>query len=140
MSDADRPTMPAQPAALIIEDDVELAKFFATALEKAGYAPILAESGEVAMDWLRSLKPRLVLLDLGLPDMAGENLLGHIRLHPKLSKTRVIVVTADAQRAEALRAQANLVLVKPISYAQLRDLAARLGFADAAKKTRSDRI
>jgi DNA-binding response OmpR family regulator len=127
MTNTDRPTVPAQPVALIVEDELELAKFFAVALEQAGFAAILAENGETAVNWLRSVKPRLVLLDLSLPDMSGENLLGFIRLDPRLVKTRVIIASADAQRAEALRGQVNLVLIKPVGFTQLRDLAARLG-------------
>jgi DNA-binding response OmpR family regulator len=127
MSNTDRPTVPAQPVALVIEDEKELARFFALALEQAGFAAIVAETGEAANDWLRSVKPRLVLLDLSLPDTSGENLLGFIRLDPRLAKTRVIIASADAQRAEALRSQVNLVLIKPIGFTQLRDLAARLG-------------
>jgi DNA-binding response OmpR family regulator len=127
MSNTDRPTVPAQPVALVIEDEKELARFFALALEQAGFAAIVAETGQAANDWLRSVKPRLVLLDLSLPDTSGENLLGFIRLDPRLAKTRVIIASADAQRAEALRSQVNLVLIKPIGFTQLRDLAARLG-------------
>jgi hypothetical protein len=53
-------------------------------------------------------------------------LLEEIRSEPRLAKTHVIVLSGDAQRAELGGEKADLVLVKPVGYAQLYDLAKRL--------------
>jgi CheY-like chemotaxis protein len=67
-----------------------------------------------------------VVLDLHLPGVSGRKLLDVIRADGRLTKTRVILATADYRTAEELRDSADLVLLKPISFKQLRDLSARL--------------
>jgi len=60
------------------------------------------------------------------PHVSGKDILRHIRSAPYLTNTRVMVATADLLMADFLRDDANLVLIKPISFAQLRELAMRL--------------
>jgi CheY-like chemotaxis protein len=72
----------------------------------------------------------VVLLDLHLPYASGVDILHHIRANQRLAKTRVIIVTADLFRAEALRDEVDLVLLKPISFTRLHHLAANLHSAD----------
>jgi CheY-like chemotaxis protein len=67
-----------------------------------------------------------VVLDLHLPHVSGEDLLAQIRSDDRLAHTRVMLATADPLMAESLRAKADLVLIKPISFSQLRDLSKRL--------------
>jgi hypothetical protein len=59
----------------------------------------------------------------------GTEILNGIRSDPRLAGTRVIVATADPRLAEVLHEQADLVLLKPIGFHQLRDLAVRMGGA-----------
>ena len=66
------------------------------------------------------------MLDLHLPHVSGPDILRHIRVDARLTETRVIVATAHARIAESIRREADLVLLKPISFSQLRDLAAIL--------------
>lgn len=61
-----------------------------------------------------------------LPNVSGNILLKQIRADERLKKTRVVVATADAQMGESLRGEADLVLIKPITFTQLRDLSFRL--------------
>jgi CheY-like chemotaxis protein len=75
----------------------------------------------------------VVVLDLHLPYLSGKELLYHIRADQRLGQTRVILATADSVLAESLQEEADLVLLKPISPSQLRDLAIRLRPLDLAE-------
>lgn len=115
-----------RPTALIVEDNKNMAIAFAEALEMAGYSVDIAYDGLKAMMQLSETTPDTVLLDLHLPYAEGTEILDKIRQDSRLSHTRVIIATADAHRAKELHNRADLVLVKPIGFRQLRDLAARM--------------
>ena len=121
-----------QHLALIVEDDAGIADIYREALQSTGYTVELCRNGSAGLAWLAQAAPNLVILDLGLPDISGEKLLRHIRSDPRLAGTHVIITTGDARRAEALTTQADLVLVKPVSFNQLSDLASRLWSSGAA--------
>ena len=112
--------------ALIIEDDADLATIFAEAIKTAGFEAHTVRDGKTALAQLAATAPSIVVLDLHLPNVSGMDILKYIRADARLAKTRVILTTADARMADMLQGQADLVLVKPISFGQLRDLAARL--------------
>lgn len=115
-----------QPFALVIEDDTDLSTIFAAALQAAEFDTEIVSDGGAAIERLSASRPALVVLDLHLPNTSGKDILAHIRANEKLADTRVILATADALLAESLRGDADLVLLKPISFHQLRDLASRL--------------
>lgn len=112
--------------ALIVEDDEDLHEVFRQALAAAGFATESALDGRAALEFLERIAPSVVILDLHLPFVSGETILKKIRSTPSLENVQVVITTADAAAAEFLRNQADLVLVKPISYIQLRDLTKRL--------------
>ena len=114
------------PLALIVEDDEDTATLFAEAAAEAGYEPEIARNGGLALKRLAATAPALVILDLHLPGIEGTDVLQRIRGDETLAGTRVLVATADARQADALHDVADLVLVKPVAYRQLRDLAVRL--------------
>jgi len=116
----------SKPLALIVEDNEQLATTFAEAAQEAGYNTEIVRSGDGALNRLASLVPDLVILDLHLPRVKGSEVLEHIRSDPRLSATQVIVSTAHSGEASMVQEKADLVLLKPIGYEQLRDLAARL--------------
>lgn len=116
----------SNPLALIIEDDPDLSVIFAQALQAAEFEAQVLQDGQVALAYLAKNQPVVVVLDLHLPHASGDDILHHIRSEGRLAQTRVIVATADPLMAESLRLEADLVLIKPISFTQLRDLAARL--------------
>lgn len=115
-----------QPLAFIIEDDQKLATIFTEALHAAQYNTESIHSGEKAVSRLTETTPDLVVLDLHLPKVSGKDILHKIRADSRLQNTRVILATADPIVAETLREEADVVLIKPVSYSQLRDLAMRL--------------
>lgn len=118
--------LPLKPLALIIEDNPHLATMFEVALQQAEFRTEIARDGQQARDKLAAVLPQIVILDLHLPYVSGKDILSYIRNDTRLAEVHVIVTTADANQAQALYRDADLVLLKPISLQQLRDLAARL--------------
>lgn len=117
---------PEKPLSLIIEDDEDLSEIFHEALHAAGFETEIIRNGSDALERLNSVVPEVVILDLHLPQIAGAVILKHIRSQRRLARTSVIVTTADAIMGEQVRDTADFVLIKPISFRQLRDLTARL--------------
>jgi two-component system response regulator MprA len=114
------------PFALIIEDDPKLAFIFAEALQMAEFETEIVQDGQAALDRLAATTPAVVVLDLHLPQLSGSDILAHIRADQRLAQTRVMLATADASKADHLWADADLVLLKPISLHQMSTLAKRL--------------
>lgn len=112
--------------AIVIEDDMDLAIIFSEALQAAGFEVETARDGQTAHERLMATQPKVVILDLHLPLVDGPSLFKQIRSDPRLKDTIVVVATADARLAEAYHDQADFVLIKPISFTQLRDLTQRL--------------
>ncbi len=112
--------------ALIIEDDPDLADIFTEALRAANYETETIRDGQAARQRLRQITPKLVILDMHLPNVSGIDLLYLLRHDARLQKTLVIILTADARMAEAYEEQADYVLIKPVTFSQLRDLTSRL--------------
>jgi len=128
-----------QPIALIVEDDVKLADIFSEAVKAAGFEAVLAVNGRSALDLLPVTTPNLILLDLHMPDIPGREVLAAIRQEDHLQNSIVMLTTADAWLAETLRSEVDFVLMKPISFAQLRDLAGRLRPSSNISSTESHR-
>ncbi|MDF7799369.1 response regulator transcription factor [Pontiellaceae bacterium B1224] len=105
---------------LIVEDDVSLAERLAQGLQEAGYDCRLAESIQDAETILQETMPALVLLDMGLPDGDGGDLLATIRTrHAELP---VIITTARSRlsdRVGGLESGADDYLVKPYAFEEL---------------------
>ena len=114
--------------ALIIEDDEDLANIFSEALRGVGFVVEHVADGQVARERLKSgVAPFLILLDMHIPYVSGADLLTNIiKKDERLAKTIVIITTADARMGEAYNEQADFVMIKPISFVQLRDLTSRL--------------
>jgi CheY-like chemotaxis protein len=114
--------------ALIIEDDEDLASIFAEALRGVGFEVELVADGEVAQERLKNGPPPfLILLDMHLPHISGADLLTNIiKKDEQFARTIVIITTADARMGEAYNEQVDFVMIKPISFVQLRDLTSRL--------------
>jgi CheY-like chemotaxis protein len=117
--------MDSKPKALVIEDYVDQAIVFQRALDQAGFDVETFTDGEQAQSRLREIVPQLIILDLHLPGVTGETLLKQIRADQRLAQTRVIIATADALLAQRLNDLADLVLLKPIGFRQLSQVAER---------------
>jgi DNA-binding response OmpR family regulator len=124
----------SSPLALVVEDEFDISIIFAKAMEAAGFETAVAHAGDVALKWLSSATPDVVVLDLNLPRVPGAEILHHIRADARLTNAKVIIATAYPRMAESIYDEADCVLSKPVSFSQLRDLAAR--FACSAPSDR----
>lgn len=115
---------------MVIEDDDDLSAIFCEALNAAGFETEIVRNGRSAIERLGVVTPDVVVLDMHLPLVAGSEILKFIRSEKRLSFTNVVVTTADAIMGEQMRESADFVLIKPISFGQLRDLTARLNPID----------
>ena len=104
---------------LIVEDEKRIARFTETSLESNGYSVILAATGREALSILTAHCPDLMILDLGLPDMDGQEI---IRTAREWSRIPILVVSARAQekdKVEALDAGADDYITKPFGTGEL---------------------
>lgn len=108
-----------KPLILVVEDDSAVRNLIATTLETHGYRFQTAPTGESAILEAVSHNPDVILLDLGLPDMDGIEIIHKIR---SWSKTPIIVISArseDTDKIDALDAGADDYLTKPFSVEEL---------------------
>ena len=104
---------------LIIEDEPTIANFMRAILEARDYEVMIVQSGAMASTLIASHCPDLIILDLGLPDMDGMQILKSVR---SWSKVPVVVVSArshERDKVAALDAGADDYLVKPFSFQEL---------------------
>jgi len=104
---------------LLIEDELNISNFVKTALEGQEYKVIVATNGLEGMTLFNSYCPKVVILDLGLPDMDGVELIKEIR---KKSDTPIIVLSArssESDKIEALDLGANDYVTKPFGTGEL---------------------
>ena len=104
---------------LIVEDEKSIAHFISTILTTNGYETILAKTGTEAMTMLSSHCPDLVILDLGLPDMDGIEVLRSLRGWSSLPVVVVSARTHENDKVEALDLGADDYLTKPFGTAEL---------------------
>ena len=97
-------TCPHPPCpVLLVEDDPATREATRAILEKEGWKVSEAENGRVAMECMEQERPRLILLDLMIPEMGGFEFASWVRRHPKWRSIPIVVVTAYALSAEERR-------------------------------------
>ena len=104
---------------LVVEDEKSIAHFISTVLNNNGYEAMRARTGQEALSMVSSHCPDLIILDLGLPDMDGMDLLKSIR---SWSSLPIVVVSArshERDKVSALDAGADDYLTKPFGTAEL---------------------
>jgi two-component system KDP operon response regulator KdpE len=104
---------------LIVEDDGSISQFVAASLSAAGWKPRTCTTGRAARDEVRTRPPQLLIVDLGLPDEDGVNLIRDWR--PRMT-TPILVLSARLQEPEkiaALDAGADDYLTKPFGVGEL---------------------
>ena len=108
-----------KPLILVVEDDPPVRNLITTTLRTNDYRYLVAANGETALLEASSHNPEIVLLDLGLPDMDGVEIIRKIRTWSNLP---IIVISArseDTDKIEALDAGADDYLTKPFSVEEL---------------------
>ncbi|MBW3553670.1 MAG: response regulator [Gemmatimonadetes bacterium] len=115
MTDVDR-------TILIVEDDELLRDAFKLLLEDAGYQVIEAGTAEAAIRLATERLPALVVLDLGLPDRPGLDVVRTLRKDPDMADLPVIALTGrvgPAEERECIAAGCDRYLPKPVAPADL---------------------
>ncbi len=111
--------MDSKPLILVVEDDKPIRKFICVSLEAQGYRCIDVHNGLSAISLVSSHNPDIIIIDLGLPDIDGLEVIAAVR---PLTKAAIIVVSArdkDNQKVEALDNGADDYLTKPFSVVEL---------------------
>lgn len=104
---------------LIAEDEPEIARILSAYFERDGYRVVTAQDGTLALTHARTLKPDLVVLDVGLPKLDGFEVLGRLR---QTSDVPVLLATArvdDLDRLTGLHLGADDYVVKPYNPAEI---------------------
>ena len=82
------------PTILVIEDIADNATLVKRILASQGYEVLWAQDAESGLAMADEAKPDMILLDLGLPDIDGQTLMGYLRQLPGIELTPIIAVTA----------------------------------------------
>jgi two-component system KDP operon response regulator KdpE len=109
----------SKPLILVVEDDKPIRNFICVSLNIQGYKCIDTESGKTAISLVSSHNPDMIIIDLGLPDMEGIDVIKQVR---HVTKAAIIVVSArglEREKVEALDGGADDYLTKPFSVEEL---------------------
>lgn len=104
---------------LLVEDEPNICNLISTMLENAGYQALVARTCAMAQTMYASHVPDLVILDLGLPDRDGMELLHGIRQESLIPVIILSVRSDEADKVGALDAGANDYVTKPFGSAEL---------------------
>ena len=107
------------PSVLIIEDDSQIRKFLRISLEANGFSVRETRLGEKGIEMCSEQQPEVVILDLGLPDLDGIDVIHRVR---EWTTVPIIVLSARADETDkvrALDAGANDYVTKPFSITEL---------------------
>jgi two-component system KDP operon response regulator KdpE len=110
---------PHQPVAIIAEDEKQIRRFLRTSLEAEGFIVHEAETGKQALVEAATRKPDLLILDLGLPDMDGVDVIRDIRSWTALPIVVLSARTQESDKIDALDAGADDYLTKPFGVGEL---------------------
>jgi len=109
----------ANPVVLVVDDEVQIRRFLRAGLELDGFVVQDAETGSDALRWATLKPPDLVILDLGLPDMDGAEVVERIRSWSTVPIIVLSVRSSEAQKVHVLEAGADDYVVKPFGMAEL---------------------
>ncbi len=116
---------PRDDTVLIIDDDAGTRDLISRYLQREGFVTRQASDGRTGLAMAKALRPRVVLLDVMMPQMDGWSVLTAIRSDPDLATTPVIMVSFVHEEGLAASLGANDYLTKPIEWDELRNVLAR---------------
>jgi CheY-like chemotaxis protein len=114
---------------LIADDEPHVVELVRVTLEDERVRVVEAADGAAAIELADILGPELIFLDVHMPDMSGLEVCRRLRADPRFSDTRIVILTAAAQRDDVVRglqAGASEYLTKPFSPVRLLGLVERL--------------
>jgi len=107
---------------LVADDDEDILLLVTTRLQRDGYDVISASSGDRALELARERRPRIAVLDIGMPGLDGLEVLERIRADDALKETIVLLLTAKAQESDVRRgfdSGTDAYIKKPFSPSEL---------------------
>jgi two-component system KDP operon response regulator KdpE len=111
--------MTPQPVILIIDDEAQIRRFLRVSLEAAGYRVVEAATGQDGIVQAAMSHPSVVILDLGLPDISGNEVLVKIREWSTVPVIVLSVQDGEQEKILALDAGADDYVTKPFSMGEL---------------------
>ena len=108
---------------LFVDDDMAILQLFSATFQHSCYQILTARSGDLALNILATETPDLMVFDVAMPMMGGDELLHRVRADERFSATPVIMLTAASNRiTPELEAMVSRVLLKPISTKTLKEI------------------
>jgi len=113
---------PGRPWIVVADDDPAIRTLWVTELDRAGYRTVQATNGREALELMRALVPDLVVLDLQMPELTGEDVLAYAQTAPALRQIPVLVVSGHLEEAGRPDLPLRVVgrLAKPVDVARFR--------------------
>ncbi len=123
---------------LVVDDEPQIRKFLRISLTSQGYEVVEAPRGEEGIAKCATAQPGLVILDLGLPDLDGQQVISRIREWSDVPIIVLSVRTRETEKVNALDSGANDYVTKPFSIEELlarvrAAMRTRLGTAETAE-------
>jgi DNA-binding response OmpR family regulator len=110
---------PRSSTVLVVEDERKIRDFVRAYLEREGYGVLTTDSGAEAITIARGREPDLVVLDLGLPDVSGEEVARELRTFSRVPILMLTARAAEEDRIRGLELGADDYLTKPFSPREL---------------------
>lgn len=111
--------LPIKKDLLVIDDEVQIRRLLRLTLESAGFVVREAETGQHGLDEIVRRAPDFIVLDMGLPDLSGLEVLRRLREWSRVPVLILTVRAAEADKVAALDAGADDYLTKPFGSAEL---------------------
>jgi len=114
---------PTAPRVLVIDDEAQIRRFLDIGLRAEGYQVLLAATGQEGLGLAATQSPDVIVLDIGLPDMEGHDVLREIRTWSEVPVLMLSVRDSENEKVRALDHGANDYVTKPFG---IQELMARL--------------
>jgi two-component system cell cycle response regulator len=114
----DAPSVPPRATIVVVDDTPENLELTSSILEPCGYRVLAARTVGAGLELIRTLRPSMIISDIGLPDASGLDLLRTVKADPELSRIPVLVITAtytdSPTRDAAMHLGAWRFLLRPL--------------------------
>jgi signal transduction histidine kinase len=135
-------TEPQRPLVLVVEDNPEMNRFIAESFG-GRYRVVSAFDGQEGLERALALRPDLIISDVVMPRLSGEELVQEVRAHAELDSVPIVLLTAkvdDELRVKLLRNGAQDYLTKPFSAEELRTRVSNLIAMQQARQTLQEEL
>ena len=123
-----KPALQPRRRVLVVEDNLDSVHSMAMLIKAMGHEVQFAINGFAALEIARRFRPEVILLDLGLPDLEGDDIARQLKWDPGLEGARMIAISGragDESRQRALEAGCEEFCAKPLDPALLEALLAK---------------